>query len=59
MPIMHDNIVRTPDGTAMENGKSIAAWQALGHDLGTTVHTLPTDLELIAMARDLLKMSPA
>ena len=56
LPVMHDNRVYTPDGTASESGKSIAAWQAQGHDLGTTVQTTPTDAELIAMAKELLQM---
>lgn len=56
LPVMHDNRVYTPDGTASESGKSIAAWQAEGHDLGTTVGKTPSDAELIAMAKELLNM---
>eukprot|EP00729_Bicosta_minor_P003139 gene3139-30522_t len=40
----------------IESGKSIAAWQAEGHDLGTTVGKTPSDAELIAMAKELLNM---
>jgi hypothetical protein len=36
---MHDNRVFTADGKATEAGKSIAQWQAQGHDLGTKSHT--------------------
>lgn len=56
MPIMHNNKVFTPDGTAKEAGKTIAAWQALGHDLGTVVAKTPSDDTMIAMARAVLKM---
>jgi hypothetical protein len=54
MPIMHDNRVYTPDGKATEAGKTIAAWQSLGHDLGTTVAKTPDDATIIQMARKLL-----
>ena len=53
---MHDNRVYTPDGKASESGKSIAEWQAQGHDLGTTVGTMPSDDEILAVARSLLQM---
>ena len=39
LPVMHDNRVFTADGKATEAGKSIAQWQAQGHDLGTKSHT--------------------
>lgn len=49
---MHDNRVYAPAGAAVgEQRKTIAAWQAQGHDLGTAVATLPADAEVIAMAR--------
>ena len=57
MPIMHDNRVFTPDGTAKEAGKTIKAWQAEGHDLGTTVAKMPDDETIIKMARAVLKMT--
>ena len=54
-PIMHDNRVFTPSGSASEreggDERSVAAWQAMGHDLGTTVAKLPSDAEVIRMAR--------
>ena len=56
MPVMHDNRIFTPDGTAKEAGKTIKQWQAMGHDLGTTVEKLPSDEVVIQMARDVLKM---
>eukprot|EP00040_Diaphanoeca_grandis_P029129 m.169705 g.169705 ORF g.169705 m.169705 type:complete len:918 (-) comp31584_c0_seq1:57-2810(-) len=56
-PVMHDNKVLTLDGMATESGKSIAAWQNEGHDLGTTVGKLPSDDALITMARALLNMN--
>ena len=55
-PVMHDNRVYTADGKATEAGKTIEAWQALGHDVGTTVARLPSDDKLVAMARELLAM---
>jgi hypothetical protein len=53
---MHDNRVYTLDGKATESGKSIAAWQAQGHDLGTTVGTIPPDDAILTLARSLLQM---
>ena len=59
MPIMHDNRVFTPDGMAKEAGKTIKAWQAQGHDLGTKVEKMPDDETIINMARTVLKMTAA
>lgn len=59
MPIMHDNRVFTPDGTAKEAGKTIKQWQAEGHDLGTTVAKTPDDATIIKMAREVLQMTAA
>ena len=56
LPVMHDNRVYTLDGNAKENGDTIAAWQAKGVDLGTTVALIPSEDELVSMARDLLNM---
>merc|ERR1711977_709204 len=55
-PIMHDNQVYTLDGKATESGKSIASWQAQGHDLGTVVGKIPSDDAIIQMGRDVLQM---
>ena len=55
-PIMHDNRVFTANGEANEAGKTVAEWQAQGHDMGTTVAYLPADDELVAMARELLQL---
>jgi hypothetical protein len=57
MPVMHDNRVYTADGKATESGKPISAWNALGHDLGTTVGKIPSDVELIAIAKGILMMA--
>eukprot|EP01048_Picozoa_sp_COSAG05_P014856 COSAG05_NODE_1722_length_4212_cov_4.878191_3_plen_97_part_00 len=57
MPVMHDNRVYTADGQAKESGKTVAQWQAQGHDLGTTVAKIPSDAELIAVAKGILEMS--
>ena len=46
-------------GVAKESGKTIASWQALGHDLGTTVAKTPGNAEIITMARDVLLMPPS
>ena len=43
-------------GVAKEAGKTIASWQALGHDLGTTVAKTPPTAQIIAMAREVLLM---
>ena len=51
-----DNRVYTMDGKASESGKSIAEWQAQGHDLGTTVTTMPPDATLISVAKAILGM---
>lgn len=60
LPVMHDNRVYAPAGAAVgEQRKTIAAWQAQGHDLGTAVATLPADAEVIAMARRVLGMPRA
>mmetsp|Transcript_34796 Transcript_34796/g.91091 ORF Transcript_34796/g.91091 Transcript_34796/m.91091 type:complete len:314 (+) Transcript_34796:205-1146(+) len=56
-PIMHDNRVYTLDGKATESGKDIAAWQAQGHDLGTTVGVIPSDDVIIAEAKSILDMA--
>ncbi len=56
MPVMHDNHVYTADGKATESGKAIASWQAQGHDVGTTVGPIPSDAELISIAKALLQM---
>jgi len=56
LPIMHDNRVYTTDGKATESGKSIASWQAQGHDLGTTVSKIPPDAQLISVAKGILGM---
>jgi hypothetical protein len=53
---MHDNRVFTRDGKATEAGKTVAQWQALGHDQGTVVAAMPSDDALVEMARELLGM---
>ena len=55
-PDMHDNRVFTKDGTATEGPKkqTVAQVQKQGRDLGTTVSTLPSDDEVVAMARAML-----
>ena len=55
-PTMHDNRVFTADGRAKEAGKTVAEWQAQGHDVGTRVAQLPSDDDLVAMARGLLEL---
>jgi hypothetical protein len=55
-PVMHDNAVYTQDGKAGESGRSIAEWQAEGHDLGTTVGKIPGDEVLISVAKGILHM---
>jgi len=57
-PVMHDNRVYTQDGTATESGKSIASWQASGHDLGTTVAKIPDDDVIMELAREVLYPKP-
>ena len=57
LPVMHDNRVYTVDGRAKERGLTVTAWQALGHDLGTTVARIPPDAQLIAVAKSILGMS--
>jgi hypothetical protein len=58
--ICHDNhCVVCHTGATKEAGKTIAAWQALGHDLGTTVAKTPSDAQIITMARGVLLMPPS
>ena len=57
MPTMHDNRIYTPDGQSKESGKNISTWQAQGHDLGTTVAKIPSDTELITIAKTILGMA--
>jgi hypothetical protein len=52
-----DNRVYTAGGKATESGKSIQEWQASGHDLGTTVGKIPSDVELIAIAKGILMLA--
>merc|ERR1712137_1110440 len=40
---LHDNAYYTPDSSAKECGKSLAEWQADGHDIGSTVSVHPSD----------------
>jgi len=56
-PVMHDNKVFAPGARATENGRSIASWQAEGHDLRTTVDEIPSDDVVLAMAREVLGMA--
>ena len=66
-PTMHDNKVFTPDGAVSVQRRSgpdrstwvttpLEEWQALGHDVGTTAATFPSDAVVIQMARGVLKM---
>eukprot|EP00656_Telonema_subtile_P055484 TRINITY_DN8602_c0_g1_i3.p1 TRINITY_DN8602_c0_g1~~TRINITY_DN8602_c0_g1_i3.p1 ORF type:complete len:296 (-),score=85.39 TRINITY_DN8602_c0_g1_i3:241-1128(-) len=55
-PVMHDNRVYTKDGKASESLLPISSWQAKGHDLGTTVGTIPSDDAIVAMAKEVLLM---
>jgi hypothetical protein len=55
---LHDNKYYTPDGTVNECGKSLAEWQAQGHDAGSSVAVHPSDDELLGWARDLLSIAP-
>lgn len=49
------NTIYSPTGNITECGMSVAAWQALGHDLGTVVMgRLPTDEELMDAIRKAL-----
>ena len=59
-PTMYENRVFTADGKAQESGyESIAAAQAAGHDIGSTVTVWPRDDEIVAMARALLGLRSA
>ena len=51
---MFNNSVYTPTGAVTECGMSLAAWQALGNDVGTTASTFPSDDTLLALARNVL-----
>jgi hypothetical protein len=47
-----NNTIYSPTGNITECGMSVAAWQALGHDVGTIViGRLPTDAELMAAGK--------
>ena len=60
LPLMHDNSIYTSSGKATETGSvgqfNISTWQKKGHDLGTTVNTLPSNQEMIEMAKKVLGM---
>ena len=56
LPEMHGNRVYTLDGRVTENGRSLAYWQAHGHDPGTVVQHMPSEEELLRWARQLLGM---
>ena len=62
-PIMHDNQVFTTTGEATEVGSGhqqlkVNQWQEHGHDLGTTVGKVPSNQDIVEMARDALGMTP-
>lgn len=53
-----NNTVFNPSGKINGNGKvcgeTLAAWQAKGNDPGTSIHPLPTNQQIIQMAKALL-----
>jgi len=53
-----NNTVFNPSGKINGNGQvcgqTLAAWQAKGNDPGTTIHPLPTNQQIISMAKALL-----
>ena len=52
---VYGNAVYTPSGELKVCGAtSLTAWVAAGHDRGSSLHTLPTDDEVIEMGRNLL-----
>lgn len=46
-----NNSYFSSDGTITECGKSLAAWQALGNDKGSTVAMTPSDAAILAQAK--------
>lgn len=56
--IVQENTVFNPSGKINGNdkvcGMTFAQWQKQGNDPGTTINPLPTDQEIIKMARALL-----
>jgi hypothetical protein len=56
MTIVGNNSVYNPTGVVTECGDSLAAWQALGNDPGTTASVLPTDNDdlILGLARTVL-----
>jgi hypothetical protein len=55
LPTMHDNHLYLSSNSTHECGMSLEAWQAKGHDLGTTIAwPPPADDDLLRMASELL-----
>ncbi len=55
--IVFNNTIYSPTGTITECGVSLAAWQAQGHDAGTTAQVWPDDGIILDTARQLLGLS--
>jgi hypothetical protein len=54
--VVHDNQVFSQSGALRVCGKDFAAWQAAGHDQGTTVREWPPDAEVVEMGKVVLGM---
>ena len=52
--VVHDNAYYTAGGNVTECKMDLAAWQAKGHDVGSTVASFPADHTIIGWAKDLL-----
>lgn len=55
--IVGGNTIWSPTGNITECGTSLAAWQAKGNDPGTVGKSYPTDLTVLALARQTLNMA--
>ena len=56
---MYGNTVWSPTGAVTECGKSLAAYQAMGGDPGTTASAYPDDSVVLAVARKLMGLPSA
>ena len=54
MTIVFNNTVYSPTGAVTECGKTLAQWQAEGHDAGTVAAPYPPDATILALARNIL-----
>ena len=54
--VVHDNNIYNPTGNVTECGKSLAKWQAMGNDPGSTANKWPDDDALVEMIRQLLNV---